>query len=76
MTNVSTSGILTTASDVLFTGSREGYFHALDARKGSLLWKTKLGGQVNAGPMTYELGGKQFVAVSSGQALFVFGLKN
>ena len=35
-----------------------------------------VGGHVNAAPMTYEVDGKQFVAVSSGTALFVFGLKN
>jgi glucose dehydrogenase len=40
------------------------------------VWRTNLGGHVNAAPMTYEVDGKQFVAVSSGQALFVFGLKN
>ncbi len=33
-TDVSSSGILTTATDLLFTGSREGYFYALDARTG------------------------------------------
>ncbi|MDH3728466.1 MAG: PQQ-dependent dehydrogenase, methanol/ethanol family, partial [Myxococcales bacterium] len=32
--DVSDSGILTTASDLLFTGGREGHFHALDARNG------------------------------------------
>ena len=34
MTDVTDSGILTTAVDVLFTGGREGYFQALDARTG------------------------------------------
>ena len=34
MTDVTSSGILTTASDLLFTGAREGYFQALDARTG------------------------------------------
>ncbi len=32
MHDVTTSGVLTTASDLLFVGGREGYFHALDAR--------------------------------------------
>ena len=73
-TNVSNSGLLTTASDVLFSGSREGHFYALDARTGSELWRSNLGGHVNAAPMTYEAGGRQFVAVAAGQALFVFGL--
>jgi alcohol dehydrogenase (cytochrome c) len=76
MTNVSNSGLLTTATDLLFSGSREGHFFALDARDGTELWRMNLGGHVNAAPMTYEVDGKQFVAVSSGQALFVFGLKN
>src|SRR5688572_3617131 len=75
MTNVSTSGILTTATDVLFTGSREGYFHALDARSGAVLWKAQLGGQVNAGPMTYEMDGKQYVTIAAGTSLFTFGLR-
>ena len=49
MTDVTSSGILTTASDLLFTGNREGYFHALDARDGSLLWRVTLGGMIANG---------------------------
>src|SRR5437867_2170665 len=64
--DVSDSGILTTASDLLFTGGREGYFHALDARTGTLLWKASLGGQIVNGPMSYEVDGKQYVAVIAG----------
>ena len=52
MTDVTDSGILTTATDLLFTGGREGYFMALDARTGELLWKVSVGGQVSSGPMT------------------------
>jgi alcohol dehydrogenase (cytochrome c) len=43
MYDVTDGGILTTAGDVLFTGNREGYFHALDARTGAVLWKTRSG---------------------------------
>jgi alcohol dehydrogenase (cytochrome c) len=75
MTDVTDSGILTTASDVLFTGGREGYFMALDARTGSLLWKASVGGQVSAGPMTYSVNGKQYVAIAAGHSLFVYGLR-
>jgi alcohol dehydrogenase (cytochrome c) len=74
MTDLTDAGILTTASDVLFTGGREGYFFALDARNGSLLWKIQLGGPIQNGPMTYSVGGKQYVAVSASNSLFVFGL--
>ena len=75
MTDVTDSGILTTASDVLFTGGREGYFMALDARTGALLWKASVGGQVSSGPMTYSVGGKQYVAIAAGNSLFVYGLR-
>jgi alcohol dehydrogenase (cytochrome c) len=74
-TDVSSSGILTTASDLLFTGSREGYFYALDARTGTQLWRASLGGQGANGPMSYAVGGAQHVAVASGSGLFVFGLR-
>jgi alcohol dehydrogenase (cytochrome c) len=74
MTDVTDSGILTTASDVLFTGGREGYFQALDARTGALLWKASLGAQIVNGPITYEVDGRQYVATISGLALCVFAL--
>jgi len=75
MTDVTDSGILTTASDLLFTGGREGYFMAMNARDGELLWKTVVGGQVSAGPMSYSVNGKQYVAISAGNSLFVYGLR-
>jgi alcohol dehydrogenase (cytochrome c) len=75
MTDVTDSGILTTASDVLFTGGREGYFHALDAKSGTLLWKASLGSQIVNGPITYEVDGRQYVATISGLSLCVFGLR-
>ena len=76
MTDVITSGILTTASDVLFAGARSGYFQALDARTGDLLWKASLGGQIANGPMTYEVDGRQYVAVIAGHSLSVFALRD
>ena len=75
MTDVTGSGILTTASDVIFTGGREGFFYALDARNGTMLWKAALGGQVAMGPVTYRIDGKQHVAVAAGHALFTFALR-
>ena len=72
--DVSDSGILTTATDLLFTGGREGYFQALDARTGQLLWKASLGGQIVMGPITYAIEGKQYVSVISGNSLITFGL--
>ena len=72
--DMSEAGILTTASDVLFTGNREGWFFALDARTGGLLWKKYLGGQVIASPIAYQANGKQYVAIAAGTSLFAFAL--
>ena len=76
MTDVTDSGILTTATGLLFTGGREGYFHAIDARTGMLLWKTSLGGQIASGPMSYEVDGKQYVSIAAGHSLFTFALRD
>jgi alcohol dehydrogenase (cytochrome c) len=75
MADITWAGVLTTASDLVFTGGREGYFFALNARNGELLWKTSVGGQVNSGPMSYSVNGKQYIAVAAGSALFVYGLR-
>jgi len=74
MTDVTDSGILTTGSDLLFTGGREGFFQALDARTGALLWKTNLGAAINSGPITYRVGTRQYVSIVSGLSMFVFAL--
>ena len=74
MTDVTDSGILTTASDLLFTGGREGFFQALDARTGALLWKINLGAAINSGAMSYRVGNKQYVSIVSGLSLSVFAL--
>ena len=74
MTDVTDSGVLTTASNLVFAGGREGYFYGLDARDGSMLWSQSLGGQVSAGPMSYEVNGRQYVAIAAGAGLFVFAL--
>ena len=74
LTDVIRSGMLTTASDLLFSGARSGYFQALDARSGELLWKLNLGAQIVNGPMTYEVDGRQYVAIVAGQSLSAFAL--
>lgn len=74
MSDTTWAGVLTTASDLLFSGGKEGYFYALDARSGALLWRLALGGQVNNGPMTYAVNGKQHVVVAAGSGLFAFAL--
>jgi len=75
MTDVTSAGVLTTASDLLFTGGREGYFWALDARTGNELWRANLGGDIASGPMTYTVNGRQYIAVAGGNSLFTFALR-
>jgi alcohol dehydrogenase (cytochrome c) len=75
MTDVTGSGVLSTASGLVFAGGREGYFYALDAKTGRVLWKAMVGGDVAAGPVTYAVGGKQFVSVPAGDAIFTFALR-
>ena len=75
MSQVTDSGVLTTTTNLVFAGGREGYFFALDGRDGKLLWKAMLGGQVANGPITYAVNGKQFVSVAAGNGLFTFALR-
>ncbi|MBI1354989.1 MAG: PQQ-dependent dehydrogenase, methanol/ethanol family [Acidobacteria bacterium] len=73
---MSESGILSTATNVLFAGDRAGYFLALDARDGKLLWRKYLGGQVISGPMSFAVDGKQRIAVAAGHSLYCFRLRD
>jgi alcohol dehydrogenase (cytochrome c) len=75
MDDVTDAGVLSTASDLVFSGGREGFFFALDARTGAPLWKANVGGFVQAGPMSYAIGQKQYVAIAAGHSLFVYALR-
>ncbi|HIF75647.1 MAG TPA: PQQ-dependent dehydrogenase, methanol/ethanol family [Porticoccaceae bacterium] len=72
----SSAGITSTAGGLLFTGSADGYFFALDAATGEELWHISLGRRVHAAPMTYAVEGKQFVTIASGNVVYTFGLKD
>jgi alcohol dehydrogenase (cytochrome c) len=74
MVDYTESGVLTTASDLLFSGGKEGNFFALNARNGTLLWHTNLGGTVASGPVTYLVNGQQYVVVCADNAMYAFGL--
>lgn len=76
MTDLTASGLLSTASDLVFGGGREGYFYALDARTGAELWRSSLGGSVEAAPVTFRVGNKQYISIAAGHALFTFALKD
>jgi len=68
------AGILTTAGNLLFAGTNEGDFFALDASNGHPLWHFQTGGMINANPVTYLSSGKQQVAIASGNSIFVFAI--
>ena len=59
-------GVLTTAGNLVFTGTPEGYLKAFDAKTGQELWKFQTGSGVVGCPITWEQDGEQFVAVPSG----------
>ena len=66
-------GVLATAGGLVFTGEGNGYFDAIDAESGELLWRFQCGAGVNAPPITYEVDGIQYVAVAAGgNAIFGF----
>ena len=61
------SGALATAGDVVFYGTMEGWFKALDAHDGKLLWQFKTGSGIIGQPTTYKgPDGHQYVAILSG----------
>lgn len=74
--DVTDAGMLATETDLLFTGGREGYFYAFDARNGKLLWKANLGGSIVNAPITYAIDGKQYVSVIAGNILATFALRD
>jgi glucose dehydrogenase len=61
------SGTCVTAGDVVFYGTMDGYFRALNARTGEKLWEFKAGSGIIGQPITYKgPDGKQYVAIFSG----------
>ena len=60
------AGVLATKNGLLFTGDQLGNFMAVDADSGKQLWRFQTGSGINASPITYELDGKQYVAILSG----------
>jgi alcohol dehydrogenase (cytochrome c) len=61
------SGVLATGGDVVFYGTMDGWFKAVDARSGQELWQFQTGSGIVGNPMTYVgPDGKQYVAIYSG----------
>ena len=59
-------GVASTEGGVIFTGNQAGYALALDSRTGVELWKFKMGGGVRSQPVVFQVKGKSYVAIGSG----------
>lgn len=70
----SSGGVMTTAGGVVFFGDETQSFEAVDARTGEPLWHFVTGQGIHASPMSYEVNGKQYVAIAAGNDLFTFAL--
>jgi alcohol dehydrogenase (cytochrome c) len=67
-------GLLSTKGGVVFVGGAAGAFVALEAVSGKALWHLNLGQEWQASPMTYQVGGKQYVAIAGPAGIFTFSL--
>ena len=70
----SATGVLATAGGVVFASSNDGNLIALEARTGRYLWHYYTGANIVASPMSYAVGGKQYVGIASQSAIFVFAI--
>jgi alcohol dehydrogenase (cytochrome c) len=69
-----TAGVLTTASGITFTGDVRGNVLALETSSGKTLWHAGSGGRMSTSPISYELGGRQYLLTSSGGVVFAWAL--
>lgn len=60
------SSAILRSGGLIFAGWRDRWFRALDERSGETLWETRLSAAPNAFPVTYQAGGRQFVAIVAG----------
>lgn len=57
---------LTTAGGLVFVGDIDGNFRAMDVASGDVLWETRLSMSADGSPITYAVGGRQYLVVPSG----------
>jgi alcohol dehydrogenase (cytochrome c) len=67
------AGLTATAGGVLFTGDLNNDFVVIDAHDGKTLYRFNTGGSVGGGVISYEVGGRQYVATTSGVVSGFFG---
>jgi len=67
------AGVMSTAGGLVFGGTYEGIFFALDAITGKPLWDIQTGGSIIANPISFNIDGRQHVAIAADHVLYVFG---
>lgn len=60
------TAVLSTGGGVAFVGDLDRHFRALDVKTGAVLWETRLGTSVQGFPVSFSIGGKQYIAVTTG----------
>jgi alcohol dehydrogenase (cytochrome c) len=68
------AGVLSTAGGVVFSGTDEGNFYALDARTGKFLWQFQTGANIGSNPISFQVDGRQCVSIAANRVLYVFSL--
>ena len=68
------TGVLATAGGLIFYGQPNGGFSAVDQSNGKMLWQFPTNVRMKASPITYTVGGNQYVAVAAGPNILCFGL--
>ena len=68
------AGLLSTAGGLVFGGTEQGDFFALDASSGKPLWHFQVGSDIKANAISFGVDGRQYVAIAAGNALFTFAL--
>jgi alcohol dehydrogenase (cytochrome c) len=64
-----TLSLVATGGGLIFGGDDNGRFRALDDKTGKILWEANLGSPVSGFPISFAVGGKQYVAVTTGTSL-------
>ena len=67
-------GVLATAGNVVFGGTAFGHLLGLDAKTGKLLWRQQLGAPIKSAPISYAVGGKQYITLAADAVLYTFAL--
>jgi alcohol dehydrogenase (cytochrome c) len=68
------SGVISTATGILFAPEFMGQVNVRNSKTGDLLWNFNAGDLITASPVAYAVDGRQFFAVAAGTNIFAFGL--